>query len=199
VGLRTGNITLFSLNAILIATFMAMPSLAQTAFVLGGGFAKDCYIAVKSGSPPRAARAVCNRALDDEALSIKDSAATRVNRGIISLRERDGDAAMTDFNAALARNPSLSAGFLNRSGAHLLQGRWLEAKIDADTAIAIGLNEDAWAGYFNKGIALEQMGQINDAYAAFQQSARLAPDRDDVRIELARFRVETSGETSAIR
>lgn len=195
MGLRMANIMLFSSIASAIVNLVAVPSHAQTAFVLGGGFAKECYIAVKSGSPARAARAVCTRALEDEALSTKDRAATFVNRGIISVRERDASAALSDFNAALGLNPGLSAGFLNRSGAYLLQGRWLEARIDADTAIGIGLNEDTWAGYFNKGIALEQMGQINEAYAAFQQSARFAPDRDDVRIELERFRVEPSGQT----
>ncbi len=189
MGRRIGNITLFSFSVLLITTSLPATSYGQTAFVIGGGFAQECYVAVKYSSPVRAARTVCNRALETEALTSRDNAATLVNRGILSVRERDGEAALSDFNAALRVDPGLSSIFLNRASAYLLQGRWLDAKVDADTAIGIGLKDDEWAAYFNKGIALEQLGQVADAYAALQRSAALAPNREEARKELARFRV----------
>ena len=190
MGRRIGHITVFSFSALLIAAVLPISGQAQTAFVLGGGFAQECYIAVKAVAPSRSSRAVCNRALETEVLTARDSAATLVNRGIISLRDRDGDAALSDFNAALGLDPGLSAVFLNRAGAYLLKGRWLDAKVDADTALRIGLSEDEWAAHFNRAVALERMGQINDAFSAFQRAAALAPERAEVRTELARFRVE---------
>jgi tetratricopeptide (TPR) repeat protein len=192
VGRRIGDTLIFSFSALLMSAFTYTTSQAQTAFVLGGGFAQDCYVAVKAKAPSRSARLVCDRALETETLSRDDLAATLVNRGVISLRERDGDRALSDFDAALRQDPSLSAVFLNRAGAYLLQGRWLDAVVDADTALKIGLTEDEWAAHFNRGVALERLGQITDAYTAFQRSATLAPDRPEIRNELARFRVKSA-------
>jgi tetratricopeptide (TPR) repeat protein len=199
VGRRTRNTLVFSFSALIVATCLPSITYAQTAFVLGGGFAQECYVAVKFAAPSRSARAVCNRALENETLTVHDTAATLVNRGIISLRDRNGDAALSDFNAALRLNPGLSAVFLNRAGAYLLKERWLDAKVDADTALGIGLKEDEWAAHFNRGVALERMGQIADAYAAFQRAAALAPNREEVRVELARFRVNTERDASSSR
>jgi tetratricopeptide (TPR) repeat protein len=186
---RIGSTLLFSFSALLIAAALPNAASAQTAFVLGGGFAQDCYQAVKNGAPARSTRALCNKALETEALTTNDLAATLVNRGILSVRERQGDAALSDFNTALRQNPALGPAFLNRSGAFLLLGRWLEAKVDADTALGLGLQQDEWAAHFNRAVALERLGQIPDAYAAFQRAAALSPNQELVRGELARFSV----------
>jgi tetratricopeptide (TPR) repeat protein len=184
---RTLNTIVFSFAALLIAE--ATPSLghAQTAFVLGGGLAADCFQAVKNNAPNRATRALCDRALEQEALSQHDLTATLVNRGITALRSQNGAAALVDFNAALRQDPAFAPAFLNRAGAYLQLGRFLDAKVDADTALGIGLKEDEWAAHFNKGVALENLGQIADAYAAFQRAAALAPTQEAVLTELARF------------
>ena len=191
MGRRTGHITGFSLVVLLIAAIMPAQSKAQTAFVLGGGLADDCYQAVKRNAPNRSTRAICDRALETEALSRHDLTATLVNRGITALREKEGNSALTDFNAALRQDPAFSPAFLNRSGAYLLLGRWLDAKVDADTALAIGLEKDAWAAHFNRGVALENLGQIGDAFASFQRAAELSPTQEVVLTELARFRRTT--------
>ena len=187
---RIGHIMGVCIFALLGANLAPTLGQAQTAFVLGGGLADDCYQAVKRSAPNRSARALCDRALETEALSRHDLAATLVNRGITALRGQQGVSALTDFDAALRQDPAFSAAFLNRAGAYLLLGRWLDAKVDADTALGIGLKEDAWAAHFNKGVALENLGQVADAFSAFQRAAELAPTQEVVRTELARFRVE---------
>jgi tetratricopeptide (TPR) repeat protein len=189
---RIGSTVVFSFLAVVIANVITLPAHAQTAFVLGGGFAQDCYQAVKNGAPTRSTRALCDRALQSEALSTNDLAATLVNRGILSVRDRQGAQALNDFNAALQQNPALAPAFLNRAGAYLLLGRWLDAKVDADTALGIGLQRDTWAAHFNRAVALERLGDVSAAYAAFQRAAELAPNQDLVRAELARFRVTTA-------
>jgi tetratricopeptide (TPR) repeat protein len=195
---RIGSTVVFSFSALLIACLLPNTARAQTAFVLGGGFAQDCYQAVKNGAPARSTRALCNRALEDEALTANDLAATLVNRGILSVRDRQGDAALADFNAALRQNPALAPAFLNRSGAYLLLGRWLDAKVDADTALGIGLNQDTWAAHFNRAVALERLGQIPEAYAAFQRALALSPTQEVVRTELARFTVNSTASARPI-
>jgi tetratricopeptide (TPR) repeat protein len=188
VGRHIQNTMVFSFSALLIMSLSARTTQAQTAFVLGGGYAQECYIAVRANAPARSTRATCNRALETETLTTRDAAATLVNRGIIALRERDGDTALADFNAALRLNPALSAVFLNRAGAYLLKERWQDAKTDAETALGFGLKADEWAAHFNRAVALERLGQIPEAYAAFQRAAALAPTQDVVVTELARFR-----------
>jgi tetratricopeptide (TPR) repeat protein len=184
---HTLNTIVFSFAVMLISATMSNPGHAQTAFVLGGGLAADCFQAVKRNAPNRSTRALCDRALETEALSQHDLTATLVNRGITALRSQNGASALTDFNAALRQDPAFSPAFLNRSGAYLLLGRFLDAKVDADTALGIGLKEDEWAAHFNKGVALENLGQISEAYAAFRRAAALAPMQEVVVTELARF------------
>jgi tetratricopeptide (TPR) repeat protein len=189
VARRIDSTFIFSFSAVVMTLSVPTQSPAQSAFVVGGGFARDCFLAVKNGAPTRTTRAVCDLALEKEALSVDDLSATYVNRGILSIRERRGDEALADMNAALRQNPGLAPAFLNRAGAYLLLGRWQDAKVDADTALGIGLTEDAWAAHFNRGVALERLGQVSEAYAAFQQSAALAPTRPEVQTELARFSI----------
>lgn len=187
---RTQNTMVFSFSVLLIASLAPMQGQAQTAFVIGGGLAQDCFLAVKRGAPNRSTRALCDRALESEPLSRHDLTATLVNRGITALRDKDGAKALADFNAALRQDPAFSPAFLNRSGSYLLMGRWLDAKIDADTAIGIGLKEDEWAAHFNRAVALENLGDVPQAFASFQRAAALAPSQDIVQTELARFRVD---------
>jgi tetratricopeptide (TPR) repeat protein len=195
---RIGSTLVFSFSALLITALLPSAASAQTAFVLGGGFAQDCYQAVKNGAPARSARSLCDRALETETLTTNDFAATLVNRGILSVRDRRGDAALSDFNTALRQNPSLAPAFLNRSGAYLILGRWLDAKVDADTALGIGLKQDEWAAHFNRAVALERLGQIPEAYAAFQRALALSPTQEVVRTELARFTVNSTAPASPI-
>lgn len=190
---RTQNTFVFSFSALLLVSILPVSAHAQTAFVIGGGLAQDCYLAVKRDAPNRSTRALCDRALETEQLSQHDLTATLVNRGITALRTKEGARALADFDAALRQDPGFSPALLNRAGANLLLERWLAAKIDADTALGIGLKEDTWAAHFNRAVALEHMGQIADAYNSFQRAATLAPDQAIIQTELARFRVEGSG------
>lgn len=189
VARRIESTLIFSFAALVMGAATPISGHAQSAFVVGGGFARDCYVGVKNGAPPRATRTICDLALEKEALSMADLSATYVNRGIISIREGRGAAALADMDAALRENPALAAAFMNRSGAYLLLGRWQDARVDADTALGIGLRGDEWAAHFNKGVALERLGLVNESYAAFQRAAALAPGRPEVQTELARFRI----------
>ena len=194
MGVRIGKAALFSFLA--WQAILTAPARGQTAFVIGGGFARDCYVAVKFGAPERFARQTCERALNDEALVPKDLAATHVNRGILALRDRDSAVARSHFDAALNIDPALPQAFLNRAAVNLQLGQWLNAQIDADTALRLGVGPDAWAAHFNKGVALERLGDVAGAYAQFTQASVLAPNQPEPRMELARFTVTTAGAPS---
>ena len=91
----------------------------------------------------------------------------------------------------LPATSSMFTGMLPHEHGATSQSRWLDAKVDADTALAIGLEKDAWAAHFNRAVALENLGQIGDAFASFQRAAELSPTQEVVLTELARFRRTT--------
>jgi Tfp pilus assembly protein PilF len=171
-----------------LALAAPLPAAAQSVAVIGGGQAQECYQAVKRGMGSRMVVALCTQALTTEHLSRADRAATHVNRGVIALRARDAEAAMTDFDAALRMSPGLGAAFLNRAAASLLVGRWMIADADATTALNLGV-EEAWAAHFNRGVARERLGDVRGAWQDFTRAAELAPAEPAPKAELARFEV----------
>ena len=55
----------------------------QTIVSMGKGHAHDCFAYAKAGVDPLDGRDVCNQALKNEVLNIKDRAATYDNRGVM--------------------------------------------------------------------------------------------------------------------
>jgi tetratricopeptide (TPR) repeat protein len=127
----------------------------------------------------------CNDALNNY-LSVADRTATLVNRGILEVGARNTDAAITDFNAALARNPQMDAAYLNRGSALLSAARYDEARADFSRVIAMKGANTAVA-YFNRGVAYEKSGNVSAAYSDYQQAQRINPSYQAANDELARF------------
>jgi tetratricopeptide (TPR) repeat protein len=135
----------------------------------------------------RGALALCNKALADKLLP-DDRTATLVNRGIINAASGNTEAALADYNQALARAPELSGAWLNRGAVLLQAGRFQEARADFDRALALNTDRPAIA-YFNRGMANEKLGAIPAAYHDYKQAQTLAPDFKPAGVELARFQV----------
>jgi tetratricopeptide (TPR) repeat protein len=188
VAARTCRITLFT--ALGLALAAPGTTLGQSIAVIGGGYAQECYEAVKRGMGSRMVSETCTRALSGESLSRADRAATHVNRGIIALRARDSAVAMADFDAALRIAPGLGAAYLNRSAASLLTGAWLTAETDASTALSLGV-EEPWAAHFNRAVARERQGDVRGAWEDFTRASTLAPEEAAPKAELARFEVRS--------
>jgi tetratricopeptide (TPR) repeat protein len=129
--------------------------------------------------------AVCSEALDGT-LNDADSTATLINRGTLESAMNQTDAALSDFSAALARNPASDSALLNRGAALLKAARYDEARADFDRVIATAGANTAVA-YFNRGIANEKSGDVVAAYHDYQQAVRLNPRYQAANIELARF------------
>jgi len=172
------------------AMLLATPAMASAqAFIIGGGMAKDCYTDVRDGRESyRALERVCTDALQQEALTAENRAATHVNRGIARMRAERYEAAMEDYNRALEIDATLGAAYLNIGAALIFQRRFDEALEPLDTAIELD-SEDLFAAYYNRAIAREQTGDIEGAYDDFQRSGELKPDWELPRRQLARFTV----------
>jgi tetratricopeptide (TPR) repeat protein len=184
-----------SISIILVAAIAAtLPAHAATQTV-GDTPAVACAKSAMAEQPDaavsapsrRMALAHCNTALAGKLLPA-DHAATLVNRGIIQAAAGNAEAALADYNEALARAPGLASAYLSR-GATLMQvGRFQEARSDFDRALALNIDRPAIA-LFNRGMANEKLGALPAAYRDYKQAQALAPDFRPAALELARFQV----------
>jgi tetratricopeptide (TPR) repeat protein len=181
------------LSALLAVTILgALPAQAATTMI-GDTPAIACARAANAEQPGvsisspshRIALGHCNTALRDK-LTADDRTATLVNRGILNAAMGRNDAALADYNEALARAPELAGAYLNRGAALMQLGRTQDARTDFDRALA--LNPTAIA-YFNRGMANEKLGALPAAYRDYRQAQALAPDFKPAALELARFQV----------
>jgi tetratricopeptide (TPR) repeat protein len=134
--------------------------------------------------------ALCNEALNGS-LSENNRTATLVNRGALEAAFNQTDAAIADFNAALARNPGLSDVYVNRGAALLRAGHFDQARADFDHAIAAHASATVVA-YFDRGMANEKSGDLKAAYRDYSQAASMAPGFEPAKAELARFHVQNN-------
>jgi tetratricopeptide (TPR) repeat protein len=131
--------------------------------------------------------AACNAALKGD-LSHTAIAATLVNRGIIQAAASHDSDAVADFSAAIARDNTQAAAYMNRGTAMLRANRFDEARNDFDQVIALNAN-DLHVAYFNRGEAQEASGNLVAAYHDYRKAQELAPGFKPASLELARFQV----------
>jgi len=177
-----------------IAFLASTPSHAASVMSAGRTVQEDCFRAAASQAhtplPPRSLGngiAACNTALTGD-LSQLARAGTLVNRGILEAVTGNNDAAIADFNAGLARDPNLAAGYMNRGAALLRAAHYDEARADFDRAISLD-TADLHVAYFNRGEAQEALGNLVAAYHDYRKAQELMPDFEPASLELARFQI----------
>ena len=173
------------------ALIASMPAHANSVISAGLKPVQECAVAAgkQNLTDRQTAKAVaaCNAALNSD-LSQTAIAGTLVNRGLIKAAAHDDAAAIADFDAALAHDANLSAGYMSRGAALLRAGRFDAARADFDRAIALSAT-DLHVAYFNRGEAEEASGDTLAAYHDYRRSQELAPDFKPASLELARFQV----------
>lgn len=130
----------------------------------------------------------CSLALDNEALTPHEAAATFVNRGVLYLTASRYADAMRDFDRALAIEPGLAETLVNRGATLLGEGRYAEAASEINRGLERRPTEPEKA-YFNRAVAEERLGDLKAAYLDYQMALQLKPDWSLPRTELARFHV----------
>jgi tetratricopeptide (TPR) repeat protein len=175
------------------AVFAAAVACGATAgastLVIGGGAAKDCATAALGGRSDEMAVGACTLALKTETLSFRDRARTYVNRGVLRMRQRDFDSAVSDFDEASKIDPNLGEAFVNRGAAYVGSQRYGEGLVQIDQGLALGV-KDPQKAYYNRAIANESLGDVTAAYRDFSKAAELDPDWDAPKSELTRFSVK---------
>ena len=159
--------------------------------VLGSTRAHACMDAAFAGARDRTAIDACTSALQEQALSPKDRAATLVNRGVLLMNRADFQAAFSDFDDAARINPKLGEASFNRGSALIALGRYREGLADVERGLVLGVREPEKA-YYNRAIAREELDDAKGAYLDYREAARLKPQWELPRLELARFEVRNA-------
>jgi len=178
-------------HLLIVAALAAAASVPASAgiTVIGAGHARSCYLAAESKMLPRSEDLRrCSLAVREETGGRSRLVATYVNRGILHLRRGDTAAAMKDFDAATRLNPDEPEAYLNRASALLRQAQPSGAITQFDAALAKQTRRPALAHY-GRAIAYEEAGNVRAAYKDYLMASQLAPEWDDPRRELTRFKV----------
>ena len=174
-----------------IAACAAAAPASASVVVLGNSNARLCYEAADSPmSPDMRDIRRCDDALLREALSAYEEVATHVNRGILRLRRGMTDEAIADFDRAIALDPNQPEAYLNKGAALLRRDNAAEAMTLFTIALERNTTRPAIAHY-GRAIANENLGNLNAAYRDYTEASRIAPNWNEPRQELTRFRVIT--------
>ena len=163
---------------------------AQGAVVtMGSSYAEACYRAADARVFHQRAVNECNQALANEALMRDDRVGTLVNRGILRMLAGNLQDANRDFDAAIALDSGEPEAWLNKAIASMNGGNSKAALPMIDKAIELKTTKPQVA-YFVRGLAHEDLGNLNAAYADLRRAQSLAPKWRDPGVELARYQVK---------
>lgn len=179
---------LLAAGAGLLACAFAAPASASV-MIIGNSDARMCFLAADSPMLPttRDVRR-CDDALSRDSLSAYEVVATHVNRGILRLRRGMVDAAITDFDRAIALDPDQPEAYLNKGAALLRRENASEAMNLFTIALERNTARPALAHY-GRAVANETLGNLNAAYRDYTAASRMDPEWRQPREDLSRFRV----------
>jgi tetratricopeptide (TPR) repeat protein len=171
---------------------MGSAQAAVTTF--GNGQARQCFLAAEKERNPLMGVETCTGAIDNEALNLRDLAATHVNRGILHMRLKNQQRALDDFDQAIRMMPALADAYINRAVLLVTMGQDEQAITDATRGIELGAIKPQ-LGYYTRAVARELRGQVREAFSDYTRAAELAPDWTLPRDQLSRFRVVGQSDT----
>jgi tetratricopeptide (TPR) repeat protein len=179
-----------------VAALAATNSLAQSITVFGDPGGEACYRAASFGDTARSALDDCDAAIETGAMLRKDLAATHVNRGIILAARGDLSSALADYVEARRIRPGLPESYIGEGNTLFLMGDFNGALSAYATALDNGLSAKH-AAHFNRGLALEHMGRLDEAEAAYAQAAELAPQWPQPRAHIERIHARRAAAEAA--
>jgi tetratricopeptide (TPR) repeat protein len=179
--------------AAVAATASAQPSApdrdrrsASASTVIGGQrHLSECGRRTNDGDASDRALDACTRALEGD-LGRADRITVLVNRGVVHMRRREGEAALADFDAALEINPNLPEAHVNRGAALVMLRRPGPAVAALTQALSLGVAEP-YKAYYNRGAAREALGDLTGALEDYNTALDIHPEWAPAEAEVARF------------
>jgi len=177
--------------SLLIAFALLFSSVnAQNATVIGAeSFADNCFqasqVATSTGTASRADIELCDRAINEGGLRSDDLVATYVNRGVIYMAMRKPQLAMADLNRALELDDDTGEAYVNRGNLWFFGNNLRNAIADYDLALELGV-EKPHVAHLNRGMAREQLGDLERAKVDYEASLRFAKGWSQAQLRLER-------------
>lgn len=153
---------------------------------VGSPNATLCAEAAAAGRSDDEAARVCDRAIEMERLNRSNRIATEINRGAIYLRRRDGEAALSAYDAVLALDDEHAEAYMSRGVALHLMGRPGPAVASITEALSLGVSSP-YIAYYYRAAARESLGDARGAYEDYRTALEIEPNWDPAFQELARF------------
>ena len=141
--------------------------------VIGSDAGYQCYLSARFNLDPAQGIEACNHALLAP-LSRVERAGTHVNRGVMEAALQQEDKALADFDQAIAENPKLGDGYLDRGAMLVNRKRFAEARQSILQGIALGPSMPE-VGYYDLGVVEQALGNDAEALANFRTALSLAP------------------------
>lgn len=171
----------------LMAATLAWTSVeAQTIVTSNTGFAHDCFAFAKAGKDPTDGVDVCDQAIQREALSRKDLAATYDNRGVMLDQMSRTERAASDFHTAIGLDQDLGDPYINLGSMLIKQNRYPEALDQINKGIELGVSFPH-IGYYDRAVVQELMGHYKEAYYDYKKVLELEPNFTQARERLKDF------------
>lgn len=166
-----------TLKLTIITSFWLSLAASATAqiLVLGSGPAEQCYKSAKLGDKgSQSAIRTCEEALAKHDISLKDTAATHVNVGVLYMRRKDNKNAQYHFEKALKIRPAMAEIYINY-GASLIQiGNFDKALTALNKSIELETTKLPEALY-NRSIVYNRLGKFKEAYKDLKQALAVRP------------------------
>ncbi|HEX3664514.1 MAG TPA: hypothetical protein VHU23_04690 [Rhizomicrobium sp.] len=170
------------------ASWLCAPGAWAAVTVLGNGAAHGCFEFAEYGGNLTDGITTCDFALEQTTLTVKDRAATFVNRGILRGRREEPEGALADYDKGIALDPVLGEAYVDRGAVLIVLKRYDDALADLDKGISLGANRPQIA-YYDRAIVDEALGNIRAAYQDYKKAAEIQPDFTLATEQLSRFRV----------
>ena len=166
------------LSATLLSAIVlgAVPATAAVT-VLGAGPAQTCYDVAENGGDYAEGIAQCTSALEDSTLSVRDRAATFVNRGVLHLGRHELSTGFKDIDSGIALDPMLADGYVDRGAASIALGHYDDALNDLNKGIELGPARP-YVAYYDRAIVERHNDDFRAAYYDLRKALELKPDFD---------------------
>ena len=151
--------------------------------IIGNSKARECYEEAKAD---RANTEACDDALAGHTLVGRNLAATYVNRAVVWTNAGSFEKALKDLKHAESLRPEFGEIYASRGNVFFYQSSYEEALAEHDRGIKAGMKK-LYAAHYNRGLALEQLGRIEEAKDAYRQSIALVPEFDLAKTRLSMF------------
>ena len=158
--------------------FLGSSNLNAAVTVVGSSDALVCYKHAKYGYTTQSSIFTCLKAISDKTISKKDLYATRINLGIIYNNKSKPRLALEQFEIAF-KNESMKAEVLLNQGNSLLLLKNYKGALEKYQASYENNLDDISAIYFNKGMAHEYLGNIDEAVSFYKKAVTLNPSLID--------------------